>query len=81
MKKVTCQMQCTEIVTYENSEQRDVHLSAVIDAEGAWEDFTKYTPDGSCNLMIDGSTTQAAEFFEEGGVYKMTFEKAEPIDV
>lgn len=80
MKKVTCQMQCTEIVTYEDSEQRDVHLSAVIDADGDWEDFTKYTPAGSCELMIDGSTTKAAEFFEEGGVYKMTFEQAEPLD-
>lgn len=81
MTKVTCQMKCTDIEQGEaDPEISYVRLTADFDTEGVWEDFTEYTPSGECELMIDGSTTKAAEFFKAGEVYKMTFEKAEPLD-
>lgn len=80
-RKVTCQMKCTLIdVDKENADHRRVYLSACFENDGVWKDFTPYTPDGSCDLMIDGETTEAASLFEEGEVYTMTFEKAPRLD-
>lgn len=59
----------------EGTGSKIAHLSAVYGTEGENADFAKATPGGNLNMTIDNGTP-ASEFFEQGGTYYLTFEKA-----
>lgn len=49
-----------------------VKFNPVVDPDGKYKSYSKYTPSGSCELQI--TNPAAMEQFERGKLYKVTFE-------
>lgn len=58
-----------------NPGQTTLQFHAVYGKEGENSDYSKYTPSGSLMMNIDDGTT-AADLFEVGKDYYLTFEAA-----
>lgn len=54
---------------------KTVHFHAVYGNQGDNASFSKSTPTGSLSMVIEDETS-AADYFEEGKDYYLTFEKA-----
>lgn len=55
-----------------------VEMHATYDDE-SWEEFTKATPGGSLDMIVDEDCS-AYEVFEAGETYRLTFEKVDSDD-
>ncbi|KKK82830.1 hypothetical protein LCGC14_2799490, partial [marine sediment metagenome] len=54
---------------------QEVRFSAYADADGEYEEFFRATPYGDAKLgILNGA---AADFFEKGATYRVTFEKVD----
>jgi hypothetical protein len=77
---VRAKMRCNGIDTsrwgkFEGQQTVKVRLGAIYGTEGENKDFTTATPSGECWMNIDASRP-AADYFEPGEDYYVTFTKA-----
>lgn len=71
---VKAKFKCNSVENFEYGKR--AKLSAVYGTEGENKDFTTATPSGQLEISIS-KDVPAAEFFEPGKDYYLTFEKAE----
>lgn len=77
VNSVVAKMRCniTETAKHQYGQTMKVRLGAVYGKEGENKDFSAATPSGECWMQIDTGRA-AAEFFEPGAEYYVTFTKA-----
>lgn len=73
MTTVKAKFKCDSITTYEHS--KEVKASPVYGTSGENADFTKYTPSGQLTMLVS-EESKAADFFEPGKEFYLTFEQA-----
>lgn len=74
LKTVTAIMSCDAKEEIED-DGHEVRFSAYADAGGEYAEYFNATPYGDAKLgILNGA---AAEFFEKGATYRVTFEKVE----
>lgn len=71
---IRARFHCNSITDFQYVKQTE--LTAVYGKEGENADFAKATPSGSIKIGID-KETPAADFFEPGEEYYVTFTKVE----
>lgn len=74
MSKVRCKFVCEAVTNYEGS--KTAKLRAVYGKEGENADFTKYTPNGSIEVMVMNDAP-AANSFTPGKNYYVDFTEVE----
>lgn len=76
--RVVAKMKCsaTETTKHQYGQTVKVRLGAIYGKEGENRDFSAATPSGECWMQIDVGRP-AAEFFEPGADYYVTFTKVE----
>jgi hypothetical protein len=73
--QVRAKFRCNSIVPGFSEGQKKITLNAVYGNEGENADYSKYTPSGNLDILIDGST-KAVDFFEQGKDYYLDFSVA-----
>lgn len=74
MSKVRCKFVCEVVTSYEGS--KTAKFRAVCGKEGENADFTKFTPNGSIEVMVMNDAP-AANYFIPGKNYYVDFTEAE----
>lgn len=76
MNTVRAKFTCSSLIPNPWGTSKVVHFHAVYGTEGENASYSKATPCGNLSMTIDNDTP-AADYFEQGKSYYLTFEKAE----
>lgn len=72
---VRAKFRCDSITPGWSEGQKDVRLSAVYDQHGENASFSKASPSGHLQMVIDASTP-AVDYFERGKLYYIDIQEA-----
>ena len=75
MTKVKAEFTCSSVIPNSYNDSTTAHFHAVYGNDGENADYSKSTPAGNLDLVID-SNVPASNFFEQGKNYYLTFEEA-----